>query len=132
MTTASMTATTKAPDRSLRGLAAEPDITLLRQQGVWIEKAGQRIRLGGVSDFQQDRPRLDPTIEGTRPDDFVLLVSHNPDFAEFLPPGSVDLVLSGHTHGGQMTFFGLWALSGALRLRAEVPDGDGGRTTRRR
>ncbi len=39
----------------------------------------------------------------------MVLASHEPDFAEELQPGAVDLVLSGHTHGGQMTFFGLWA-----------------------
>ncbi len=38
-----------------------------------------------------------------------MLVSHEPDFAEELQPGAADLMLSGHTHGGQLTFFGLWA-----------------------
>ncbi len=87
----------------------DASITLLDNQAVWIEKAGARIRLGGVSDYQMGRPRLGPTLEGTGADDFVLLLSHNPDFAEELPPGAVDLMLSGHTHGGQITFFGLWA-----------------------
>lgn len=37
----------------------------------------------------------------------VLLV-HNPDFSEMLAEGRIDLVLSGHTHGGQVRvpFFG--------------------------
>ena len=39
----------------------------------------------------------------------MLLVTHDPDYAEKLPPGAVDLVLSGHTHGGQVTLFGRWA-----------------------
>jgi predicted MPP superfamily phosphohydrolase len=84
-------------------------ITLLREDGVWIEHEGTRIRIGGVSDYTEDFPVLAPTLEGTSEDDFVLLVSHNPDFAETLPAGAVDLVLAGHTHGGQVTFFGLWA-----------------------
>jgi predicted MPP superfamily phosphohydrolase len=49
-------------------------------------------------------------VNGTQKDDFVLLMSHNPDFSENLPEGQVDLVLSGHTHGGQVTLFGTWAL----------------------
>ncbi len=31
-----------------------------------------------------------------------LLLVHNPDFCEMLPPGRIDLALSGHTHGGQI------------------------------
>ncbi len=86
-------------------------ITLLDNRAVWVEKAGGRIRVGGVGDYQEDTPDLAPTVEGTSAGDFVLLVSHNPDYAEELPIGAVDLVLSGHTHGGQVTFFGLWAPS---------------------
>jgi predicted MPP superfamily phosphohydrolase len=85
-------------------------ITLLRDRAVWIEKDGARIRVGGVGDSAVDRPDVGPTLEETNKSDFVLLISHNPDYAEELPAGAVDLVLSGHTHGGQVTFFGLWAL----------------------
>jgi predicted MPP superfamily phosphohydrolase len=84
-------------------------ITLLDNEAVWIDKAGTRIRLGGVADLDKGYPELAPTVESTSESDYVILVSHNPDFAEELPNGAVDLVLSGHTHGGQVTFFGLWA-----------------------
>ena len=84
-------------------------ITLLDNRGVWIDKGNERIRLGGVGDYDVDNPDIAPIIRGTAPGDFVLLVSHNPAFVRELKPGQVDLMLSGHTHGGQVTFFGLWA-----------------------
>jgi predicted MPP superfamily phosphohydrolase len=95
------------PDSAIEA-ATEAGITLLRNQAVWIEKDGQRVRVGGVADYWEDRPRLAPIVAGTKTSDFVLLVSHNPDYSEDLPAGAVDLVLSGHTHGGQVTLFGSW------------------------
>jgi uncharacterized protein len=96
------------PALALKAIA-DADITLLDNSGVWIQSSGQRFRLAGVSDLRQGHPRAGPGLEGTTPGDLVVLVSHEPDFAETLQPGEVDLVLSGHTHGGQVTFFGLWA-----------------------
>ena len=96
------------PTDALRA-AADAGIPLLRNEGVWLERDGQRIRLGGVVDYKMSTPRLGPIVKGTKKSDFVLLVSHNPDFSEDLPKDTVDLVLSGHTHGGQVTFFGSWA-----------------------
>ncbi len=96
------------PGPALKAIAGA-SITLLDNSGAWIEKSGQRFRLAGVSDLQQGHPRTEPGVEGTTSDDLVVLVSHEPDFAEKLQPGWVDLMLSGHTHGGQLTFFGLWA-----------------------
>lgn len=84
-------------------------ITLLGNRGVWLEKNGARVRVGGVSDLQVGAPRIEPVLEGTTDDDLVILLSHNPDYAEHLPPGRVDVMLSGHTHGGQLTLFGLYA-----------------------
>jgi predicted MPP superfamily phosphohydrolase len=84
-------------------------ITLLREDAVWIDKGASRIRLGGVSDYSVDNPRFTPTVKGTAKDDLVLLLSHEPDYAEVLPDDVIDLVLSGHTHGGQVTLFGRWA-----------------------
>ncbi len=87
----------------------DANITPLDNSGVWIENSGQRFRLAGVSDLQQGHARAEPGLEATTPGDLVVLASHEPDFAEKLQPGWVDLMLSGHTHGGQLTFFGLWA-----------------------
>ncbi len=84
-------------------------ITMLREDAVWIEKGDERFRLGGVSDASVDRPRFTPTVKGTTEGDLVVLVSHDPDYSEDLPENAIDLVLSGHTHGGQVTLFGKWA-----------------------
>jgi predicted MPP superfamily phosphohydrolase len=90
--------------------AAAVGIPLLRNEGIWLERGGGRIRLGGVADYEAGTSELGPIAAGTKKSDFVLLVSHNPDFSEDLPKDEVDLVLSGHTHGGQATLFGTWAL----------------------
>jgi uncharacterized protein len=96
------------PSAAIRAIAAT-GITLLDNRGTWILHNGARIRLGGVGDYRMDGPELAGTVDGTTAADLVILLSHNPDYAETLPANAVDLVLSGHTHGGQVTLFGLWA-----------------------
>ena len=98
----------KDPALAVEAIAAA-GIELLDDRGVWLEKDGERLRLGGVSDYQMADPDVEPTLEGTSAEDFVILLSHNPDYAEELPAEAVDLVLSGHMHGGQISFFGLYA-----------------------
>ena len=51
---------------------------------------------------------ISPTL-GLSPDDFVILLTHTPDYAEDVPVTNSDLILAGHTHGGQVTLFGLYA-----------------------
>ena len=81
----------------------------LDNRGVWLERGTARIRLCGVDDLWEGRQDLPAALADAAPSDFVLLVSHNPDVAETLADGQADLLLSGHTHGGQVTIFGLWA-----------------------
>ena len=81
----------------------------LDNNAVWVSKNGDKIKLGGIGDFFEDKQIIEPTVKDVSENDFVLLVSHNPDPVETLPPNIIDLVLSGHTHGGQVSFFGLWA-----------------------
>lgn len=76
---------------------------------VWINKGTDKIRLGGVSDLLMDKQDINPTIGPVGDNDFTILLSHNPDYAEELQTDKVNLVLSGHTHGGIVSFFGLWA-----------------------
>ncbi|MDR0273431.1 MAG: metallophosphoesterase [Clostridiales bacterium] len=48
-------------------------------------------------------------VSAAHPDDFVLLAVHIPDVTMETSTNGIDLILSGHTHGGQVNFFGLWA-----------------------
>jgi predicted MPP superfamily phosphohydrolase len=84
-------------------------IKRLDNKSEWINKDGQRIKIGGVGDIWEDKQELDKTIFDVEEKDFVILLSHNPDYAERIKTTKIDLVLSGHTHGGQVTLFGLWA-----------------------
>ncbi len=85
------------------------NITYIGNTGLWIEEHGAKIRVGGVGDIQTDTQDQDSAIGDANKSDFVMLVTHNPDFFPMLDKSKVDVMLSGHTHGGQITFFGLWA-----------------------
>lgn len=87
----------------------EAGITPLENDAEWIEIDGQKIKLGGVTWDGTEDPDISPTTEDTNKNDFVILASHIPDFAEELKTDKIDLMLSGHTHGGQVTLFGLYA-----------------------
>ena len=81
----------------------------LDNKGVWMEKKGQRILLGGVDDLWSGKPRLRPCLDMMGPEDICVLVSHNPDYAEKITDPRIRLVLSGHTHGGQVYIPGIGA-----------------------
>jgi len=79
-------------------------IPLLVNEHAEIEKDGARICVAGVDDPGLGNPDLDAALEGVPEEEPVVLLCHNPDFAETIGPGSVDLMLSGHTHGGLVLF----------------------------
>jgi len=81
-------------------------IVPLSNNGVLIR---DNFFLAGVEDLWNRNSSIADAIEGSAAEDFVLLVSHNPDIAMQQDTTGVDLILSGHTHGGQITFFGIWA-----------------------
>lgn len=80
----------------------------ISNQAYWIRKGDQKIRIGGIDDLWEGRQIIDSTVAVVKHDDFVILVSHNPDYIEYIKSKKVDLILAGHTHGGQIRFFG-WA-----------------------
>lgn len=74
----------------------------LTNAGVWLERGSHRLRLAGVDDLWCGKTVVESALGDARADDACVVVSHNPDFAEKLRDGRVGLVLSGHTHGGQL------------------------------
>jgi predicted MPP superfamily phosphohydrolase len=81
---------------------AEAGITEVTNTGVWIERGGARLRVSGVGDLWTDRQDLGAALGDASDRDAVLLLAHNPDYVETLTDRRVGLVLSGHTHGGQI------------------------------
>lgn len=81
------------------------NIPTLLNNYVPIERDGQRIWLCGVADPASSTPDLYYAIP-PKPDGPVILMAHAPDYADtviFHPRGHiVDLMLSGHSHGGQV------------------------------
>lgn len=88
------------------------DITLLENRNVRIARGGSVMRIAGVADLNTQVPDIEAAAADIPADEYSILLSHNPDLlVRDLPrvPGAFDLALSGHTHGGQITVFGLYA-----------------------
>lgn len=75
----------------------------LTNDSVVIERRGSRLAIGGVDDLWTGRQDPAAAFKGLGDGVPRLLMSHNPDYAEELPDGlRIDLMVSGHTHGGQV------------------------------
>lgn len=70
-----------------------------------------RLCVAGVDDLTEGEPALDMLPPATQRD-FTILLAHQPDQAEHVRrlTDDIDLVLSGHTHGGQVRLPGIGAI----------------------
>lgn len=95
--------------RSFRDELEEIGVTVLENKKITIEREGESISLLGMVDpnfvhisyipeTELARSYLEPIAEDNN---FKLLLSHRPVFAEVYAEFEMDLVLMGHNHGGQ-------------------------------
>lgn len=72
---------------------------------------GESLCIAGVGDLWEDAVAFDESLGGVPAATPRILLAHNPDTAEEsgLRAHRVDLMLAGHTHGGQVAFPGIGA-----------------------
>jgi predicted MPP superfamily phosphohydrolase len=95
-------------DETKAGMKAA-GIIELTNSGVWLARGGSLFRLAGVDDLWRGRPDVAAAVGDATSADACVLLSHNPDVAETLRDPRVGLMLSGHTHGGQVVVPGYGA-----------------------
>jgi predicted MPP superfamily phosphohydrolase len=77
-------------------------ITVLLNEGMRFELNGSAFWLAGVDDTMVGLEDIPLALAGSREDEMKLLLAHNPIVLRRAARVGVDLVLSGHTHGGQV------------------------------
>lgn len=85
----------------------ECGIKLLVNEHVALSKNGQQIYLLGSDDIGTDERAdlaFDKSMSGIAKDAFKVLMCHRPYYFENASLRNVNIMLSGHTHGGQIVF----------------------------
>ncbi|HEC33713.1 MAG TPA: metallophosphoesterase [Chloroflexi bacterium] len=82
------------------GALAGVGIRVLRNEGLEV---AQGLWLAAVDDVWEEQADLDAALTGAPPVATIVLLAHEPDFADVVAAdGRVALQLSGHSHGGQV------------------------------
>lgn len=77
-------------------------LRVLRNQGVRLEVGDRRLWLGGVDSGWAGLARVGGALRDRRADEGALVMVHEPELAFEAVELGADLVLAGHTHGGQV------------------------------
>ena len=86
-------------------------VEVLRNRNTTVTLGHEKLQVVGLDDAYTGHARLDEAVKGLRRDVPTLGLSHIAEEADGLWRRGVPLVLSGHTHGGQVTLARLHELS---------------------
>jgi len=84
----------------LSALLSRLDLTVLKDE----ESSLEGLQIIGIDDFSDLKSELQKFE--IKDDTFTILLNHQPTDVKFVQSQKVDLMLSGHTHGGQIWPFG--------------------------
>ena len=93
--------------REIRQVLRKANIEVLDNAHTVVELAGQKVQIVGLDDAYTGHADVKKAIRGLHADLPSIALSHIAEEAEALWQYGVPLVLSGHTHAGQVTVAGL-------------------------
>lgn len=77
-------------------------VRMLVNDSAWMPRGGGGVRVVGIDDVRSGALDLDRALRAVRPGEFVVAACHSPDILLHLDHDRFDLLLTGHTHGGQV------------------------------
>ncbi len=83
-------------------LLRQRDINVLINEGIRFDARDVSFWLCGVDDYSVGKTDLKAALHGSYADEMKMLLAHNPAILSRAARLDVDLVFSGHTHGGQI------------------------------
>lgn len=92
---------------SLERKLKKTGVKVLRNESEWLQRNGSKILIAGIDDplFSRNREdtkhSLEKILKGNRKE-FKILLSHRPELFSTYVDYDIDLVFSGHAHGGQV------------------------------
>ncbi len=106
-----------------RAVAEREVLRDLTNRYVILDRNDVRVCIGGLDDDMEGQPRL--TLPPPSSRDLTVVLAHSPDQAERCRRAydAVDLILSGHTHGGQVRLPGVGAPVSSARHPELYEDG---------
>ncbi|NLU26361.1 MAG: metallophosphoesterase [Hungateiclostridium thermocellum] len=89
--------------QEFKQLIEEKGVSVLLNSSVCIEKGNRKYNVIGIEDLRSKRYDVKKALAGCNTKGCTnIAISHNPDIILQLPGGSVDYLLCGHFHGGQI------------------------------
>lgn len=102
--------------QQLQNLLDQYHIHLMDNKSQMIELNGEKIWIGGIKDHCSDKTknpdeldteRLERVCSNINSEIFSILLMHRPEQYHLIEKYSIDVVVSGHAHGGQWRFPGI-------------------------
>jgi predicted MPP superfamily phosphohydrolase len=93
--------------RAVERALSERGIRVLHNEAVCLTRQDARLHLVGVADLWSRVCDLERAFAGLAPEVPCVVLAHNPRTVEQLAGRRCDLMLSGHTHGGQIHLPGI-------------------------
>lgn len=89
--------------KDVESILFEADFELLNNEAILITKEGSKpMNLIGIDSLISGEPDIELSFENVDTSIYTIVVTHAPDIVEQLPISNIDLILSGHSHGGQI------------------------------